>query len=627
MSTYNSPKSFGMRTFTLDLFDSENCQKCTCLKHVCGKNLSCLTLAEKLRFLECLKIENENLKAANKNLVETINLLKMPSIQIENSEDVSKILSSDGFSINKAMHIAELNKKPNLVLAYILDTIKIEMRIKKTQNYYIKAWQEYFEWCEVNKRALISQQTFASYRQSLDSVETSNKKMSVIKKYLKTFIVVNAKKIPALAVRKKISLSTKELDTLKTEILKNGDIELTIYFFLGVNTASRGGAISNIALKDINFLRTDGDLSIRMHDFKSKYFTCSVEQWLADLIKQFISERNLKNYLFYDNECGVNDIFKDSRKNKLYKRLKPLLKIEQSDGNFAYFGFHNIRRTIFTDRVKQGINEVIDREAKNTLKHTSKRTGAFKNYIDIDDVLGKINYDPNNNFSKSLFEKPCKNNNNKRRLKIRNSNNLLGKKRKNIREYCYHDINLSTAENDKSNLLEVMAGRGMELNDDLIFEATQKPTCPNFPAKTMSAYINMKKNTKNGYYANMQIKMRMENDYGIVATGNILKDTILCEYSGVVRNMKEVNTNDAMKYSTLTSIDPSKKGNIARFISGTKNDSETSANAFSELGKINNIPRILLIAKTDIKEGEWLKYNYNAGKDSNPMNTAEYDEY
>lgn len=72
-------------------------------------------------------------------------------------------------------------------------------------------------------------------------------------------------------------------------------------------------------------------------------------------------------------------------------------------------------------------------------------------------------------------------------------------------------------------------------------------------------------------------------------------------------------------------IRPSKWTNIARFINGVK-DFRSSPNIVSIRLCFRGLPVILLIANRDIKKGESLSYDYNAGGIAAKYDTSHFVE-
>ena len=102
-------------------------------------------------------------------------------------------------------------------------------------------------------------------------------------------------------------------------------------------------------------------------------------------------------------------------------------------------------------------------------------------------------------------------------------------------------------------------------------------------------------------------------------------NTIICEYTGEVTLLRKkiFDKNDSImelirtpSSDTSLVICPEKFGNLARFLSGVNNFDQNlkkKQNVNSLRMSIDGTVHILLIAKRNIKKGEILYYDYNAG--------------
>ncbi|XP_004524324.1 histone-lysine N-methyltransferase SETMAR isoform X2 [Ceratitis capitata] len=117
---------------------------------------------------------------------------------------------------------------------------------------------------------------------------------------------------------------------------------------------------------------------------------------------------------------------------------------------------------------------------------------------------------------------------------------------------------------------------------------------------------------------------------GLLTTGNIPKGGFICEYAGEILTRNEasrrINLNEqnlGMNYilvmneqreegnsTNITIIDPSKKGNIGRYLNH-------SCDPNCEIRSVRvdcPIPKIAIFAKRDISAGEELCFHYNGGQ-------------
>jgi hypothetical protein len=107
---------------------------------------------------------------------------------------------------------------------------------------------------------------------------------------------------------------------------------------------------------------------------------------------------------------------------------------------------------------------------------------------------------------------------------------------------------------------------------------------------------------------------------------DIPKRSIICEYVGEVVTLRECTALDNEEGKNDSEMDlwvgrnsdekliirPERWTNIARFINGAK-DATSNCNVTSMRVCLRGMPMVLLISKRDIKKGESLVYDYNAG--------------
>ncbi|KAK8799583.1 hypothetical protein WA158_006131 [Blastocystis sp. Blastoise] len=110
------------------------------------------------------------------------------------------------------------------------------------------------------------------------------------------------------------------------------------------------------------------------------------------------------------------------------------------------------------------------------------------------------------------------------------------------------------------------------------------------------------------------------------ADEDIEKDTIICEYCGVLEILENAEHCDNDSIMDLVCTDdtktslviiPEKQGNLARYLSGINNHKKSSKkqqNVYSMRYAINGEIHLLLLAKRKITKGEVLYYDYNGYK-------------
>ena len=127
-----------------------------------------------------------------------------------------------------------------------------------------------------------------------------------------------------------------------------------------------------------------------------------------------------------------------------------------------------------------------------------------------------------------------------------------------------------------------------------------------------------------GYCVPVMIEYDSNQGFVAIADAKILDRTLICEYVGEVGLLKNFLHDDCDSIMDLirtgspqTSliITPKRKSNMARFLSGINNTSETSKmtqNVRSSRFEMNGRAHVILFACRDIAKGERLAYDYNA---------------
>lgn len=135
--------------------------------------------------------------------------------------------------------------------------------------------------------------------------------------------------------------------------------------------------------------------------------------------------------------------------------------------------------------------------------------------------------------------------------------------------------------------------------------------------KTMQAF---------GYFPPLKVTRSDVEGFVVVADDKILKGSVITEYCGVVKTLKEANEYDDDDDSLMDLIRnddenialvivPRERGNVAKFISGINNKNKVLArkqNVQSERVVIDGQARVVLYATKDIPAGAQLYYDYNA---------------
>eukprot|EP00591_Stephanopyxis_turris_P007600 CAMPEP_0195514418 /NCGR_PEP_ID=MMETSP0794_2-20130614/5812_1 /TAXON_ID=515487 /ORGANISM="Stephanopyxis turris, Strain CCMP 815" /LENGTH=760 /DNA_ID=CAMNT_0040642661 /DNA_START=144 /DNA_END=2423 /DNA_ORIENTATION=+ len=143
--------------------------------------------------------------------------------------------------------------------------------------------------------------------------------------------------------------------------------------------------------------------------------------------------------------------------------------------------------------------------------------------------------------------------------------------------------------------------------------------------RNLDIFKQFKHNVKTGIFAPVKIVYEDKVGFTVEALGIIARHTLITEYVGEVTTVERsgetssdslmmlLNTGDP---KTSLIIDPTKTGNIARFLSGVNNGCQLSrrkANVRTRRFVLDGKCRIALFAAKKIEAGDKLVYDYNAG--------------
>lgn len=160
----------------------------------------------------------------------------------------------------------------------------------------------------------------------------------------------------------------------------------------------------------------------------------------------------------------------------------------------------------------------------------------------------------------------------------------------------------------------------IELNNSLLEPSIQKMSLYN-----TQIFKKFKMQSRKGEYGPIKIIDDSIQKFVVQATDDIPTNTIICEYAGEVTLIRKklFAENDSImdlirtpSSSTSLVICPERYGNLARFLSGINNSNvklKKKQNVYSLRVNIDNSIRIFLLAAKNIKKGEVLYYDYNAG--------------
>lgn len=178
--------------------------------------------------------------------------------------------------------------------------------------------------------------------------------------------------------------------------------------------------------------------------------------------------------------------------------------------------------------------------------------------------------------------------------------------------------------------MKAILEKGMEYTEDLRDIEFQldcmKEGSMNFGLENMSPqeereYMKYKKHPIGPFL----LKNTIDKGYDVVTDADLPKNSIICEYVGEVVTLRECHELDlagkndsemdlwvGRNADEKLIIRPERWTNIARFLNGVKNSS-SAYNVVSMRLCYRGMPLVLLVSSRDIRKGESLCYDYNAG--------------
>jgi hypothetical protein len=224
-----------------------------------------------------------------------------------------------------------------------------------------------------------------------------------------------------------------------------------------------------------------------------------------------------------------------------------------------------------------------------------------------------------------------------------------------VTEFLLPDVDNNDNRILKQTLSVACKERGMTFDDNLsfVYNTENDPGVSNYvqtlKGKNLEIFKNFKSRTNKKIYGPLELVKDPIQGWKVVATKPISKHTLISEYSGVVQdNTEEIKNSDSiMEYfhSGLSDlvINPEKRGNLARFLSGvntekvkklkrsskhkqgrsTDEEPINLPNCQSQKFNVDGGLHVIIYTLRDISVGETLFYDYNAGG-LDEVNTGDY---
>lgn len=196
-------------------------------------------------------------------------------------------------------------------------------------------------------------------------------------------------------------------------------------------------------------------------------------------------------------------------------------------------------------------------------------------------------------------------------------------------------LNKKQKEKMMTSLFRALQVKNITFNDDLIYLDSDCPSTMNnsllepgiqsISDYNKKIYNAFKTRSRQGIYAPVEVIDDPVQRFIVKAIDDIAMNTIICEYTGEVTLLRKkiFDKNDSImelirtpSSNTSLVICPEQYGNLARFLSGINNYDaklKKKQNVYSIRFSIEGSVHILLLASKNIKKGEILYYDYNAG--------------
>jgi hypothetical protein len=149
--------------------------------------------------------------------------------------------------------------------------------------------------------------------------------------------------------------------------------------------------------------------------------------------------------------------------------------------------------------------------------------------------------------------------------------------------------------------------------------------------RNLEIFKEFKHNLKVGLHPPIKLVYEQNDGLSVEAMVDIPKHTLISEYVGSVTTIdKSGETSsdclmvllDTGNIKTSLVIDPSRSGNIARFLNGVNNSSQRSlrkVNVRTRRFVLDGRCRVAMFTSRKVKAGERLCYDYNAGMEGRDL--------
>jgi hypothetical protein len=178
------------------------------------------------------------------------------------------------------------------------------------------------------------------------------------------------------------------------------------------------------------------------------------------------------------------------------------------------------------------------------------------------------------------------------------------------------------SDENRNTLIKIFDNLNIDFTDQLNYMVDESANNPDLTEyhtlseTNLKKYYELKEFTSNKHFNGLKISHNNQYGYHVIATENIPKNTLICEYTGGVFRYRTKMNDESNTYlfdliktnisSDCLCIDAKNYGNISRFI----NCSSEKANTSALIIRIKNELRILFITTKDIYANEQIFYDY-----------------
>lgn len=576
------------------------------------------------------------------------------------TDNLGSIMSEEGTgSINCLEHLKKINKleQENQILKQRIQELESILNLRSNtdlqedQNKNNEVLR-YEKWCN-DQHLDFSINNLEVYLENFQA-NTSSKKRSYIKRFFFKKTELPERKEDDKQNQPKIIKVISDRESHSIINSANNTHDRLILRILK-ETGCRPNSIANIRIGDLSELNGEYFLNLK-YKFRGSKTPCKITKKLKVAIEQYINESNIEEgYLF---ETIPADLSLSLRTNRIRKRVTDKVKKVLGDEGAT----QKIFRTTKVNQILQECQSEICDFTRRKVGH-KRKSKALYNYAkeevltSLKDRLANIvnidSWKPVRNKDCTFIRdrKTCLQSTVDMKLVCPTCEEMIDDKvlqcyesyfptfnTFNIDYYNIHGIfgssfkiattGIEEVKAYKMSLMKAMIIRNMTLTERNIF--TPEAHCdidlenfePLYNELDGALFKHFRKYARLGIYPPIKVDWDKEQQFVVKATRNIPKNSIICEYTGIIYGEKvfeslHIDDDSTMYLDEEHIISPFSLGNIAKFISGINNKRKKNGNLASLCFKCENQPHVIIYAYEDIKKGSILNYDYNSGRKGN----------